>query len=868
LTSEQKEKLRNLLLENSDIFAKHEWDLGKTHLVKGSIDTGDSPPVRMRPYRTPLAYRGEVKRQIEEMLKAGIISPSNSSYASPVLCVPKKDGGTRMCIDYRKVNQQIVNELSWPLPTIDDILGIIGGSTYFSSLDFLKGYMQIPMDDTKDKTAFITTEGLYHSNVLPFGLNISPAIFQKCMSFLLNGHKNALAYLDDIIIFSQNFSDHLKHLQEVFDRIRSANMKLKLSKCDFMRDKMVYLGHVVSKEGIMPDPDKVKVIKDLAPPANVRSVRSFLGMASFYRRYIRNFAAIAKPLTELTKKNAEFSWNEEKQSSFEALKQCLISAPILKLPEIGKSFALYTDSSDHTVGAVLCQFEDGTPKPIHYLSHKLSRTQQHWPVIEKEAFAIVYALEKFRVYLEGSGKFPIFSDHKPLSFIESTECKNAKLQRWATKISSFGGQIQYIKGKDNVKADFLSRIESEDLPADCNLVNTDRVVDYDSDGEEINRIPIWSPVLPQGTNLVKEQAEDRKLASIMADLRTKGEKSKFRSTYVVIDKVLYHIDRDENTRVVLPDSLKQAVIRETHEGFMGAHLARDKTMEKISSRYFWKGMTKEVYGYIEACVACKKQNIRSMTTPIQETKRAEYPFQHICVDTAGYYRISESGNRYCFTVSDQYSGWVECFALPDKSARSIASVLVDEIFRRFSWPRRITSDNGLEMCNEVISELTKLGHCHHIRTMPYHPQANGRAERAHRTMVSCLAKIEDKKDWDLYLPSFCAAYNSSVSANSKFSPFYLVFHRDPTMPLDTLLHPRETYYGDDFLPQALERLHVAQYWVRKRLKQQADKNKHYLDQQRHAKHVEFQAGDPVYLRNHQRSDLMISGYPTLGFCVI
>ena len=862
LNEEQRTKLRELLEANSDVFAKHEWDLGQTKLVTGSIDTGDSPPARMRPYRTPLAYRGEVRRQVNDMLKAGLISPSNSNYAAPVVCVPKRDGGVRLTFDYRKLNQSI-KEFSWPMPTIDDILGTIGGSKYFSSLDFLKSYMQIPMDSTKDKTAFITSEGLYHSNVLPFGLNISPAIFQKCMSFLLNGHQNAIAYLDDIIVHSRSFGDHLIHLQEIFDRIRNANLKLKLSKCDFVKEELLYLGHYVSAKGIRPDPEKVKVIQDLSPPSNVKMIRSFIGMASFYRRYIPNFSKLSQPLTELTRKNVTFSWNEERQRSFDALKEALTEAPILKLPEMGKPFALYTDSSDYAIGAVLCQFEDGVPKPVHYLSHQLSKTQRKWPILEKECYSIVYALEKFRVYLEGSGKFPIYSDHKPLSFIESADNKNAKLQRWATKISSFGGQIVYIKGKDNVKADFLSRLEERDIPipsADIdiddsiNVINTDRLTNADSDDDVPNIRPTRSNDLPQEVDITKEQDGDRKLAHIKSSLASKGRNSKFAKTFVVLDHVLYHVDRDENLRLVVPTNLRVPLIKDTHEGFMGAHLARDKTWEKLYSKYFWKGMTRDIYDQVDACMPCKKQNTRATTVPLQEVKRPDYPFQHIAVDTAGYYRVSEQGNRYCFTVSDLYSGWIECFAIPDKSAASIAKILVEEIFRRFSWPRYLTSDNGSEFCNEILASLTKLGNVHHIKPSPYHPQANGRAERAHRTMVSCLSKIEDKCDWDLYLPSFCAAYNTSVSSSSKYSPFYLVFHRDPLMPLDTIIRPREIYYGDDFLPQALERMHVAQYWVKRRLEDQASRNKAYLDDKRHAQHVEFKPGDPVYVRNHQKTD--------------
>ena len=871
LTDEQFWQLQNLLTENHDVFAKHSWDLGKTNLITGHIDTGNHPPVRMKPYRTPIAYREEVSKQIDSMLKAGIISPSNSSYAAPLLCVPKKDGSIRICYDYRKLNAT-VSDFYWPLPQVDDILASIGNSKYFSCLDFLKGYLQIPLDETKHKSSFICHKGSYMSEVLPFGLSTSPSIFQQCMSKLLNGHQNAIAYLDDIICHSSSFSDHVLHLSDIFCRIRKANMKLRFSKCEFLKDEVLYLGHVVSAKGIRPDPEKVKVIRDLSPPKTVKMVRSFIGMASFYRRYIKDFAKLAQPLTELTRKNVHFSWTEQRQKSWEALKVALSTAPILKLPELGKPFALFTDSSDFAIGGVLCQLEDDVYKPVYYLSHQLSKSQKKWAILEKEAYSIIFCIERFRFLLEGSGKFDIFCDHKPLSFKDSAENKNAKLQRWAAKISSFGGQIRYIQGNKNVKADFLSRLDPEDIPksATCDkiakeldedcvcVINTDQLPnnadDAWTDTGEDDDPAIRKPCIPHNLDIEAEQIKDQKLSAIRNHLITHGTKSKFHKQYVLRDNVLFFVDRDENLRLEIPKNLVNQLIKETHEGFMGAHLARDKTWETLHLRYHWKGMTSDVYDFIQGCVKCKQQNAQGNSVPLQDVDRPNYPFQHIAIDTAGYYLTSERGNRYCLTVSDLFSGWVECFALPDKSASSIARTLVEEIFRRFSWPRKITSDNGSEFCNEILAQLTKLGHVHHIKSTPYNPRSNGRAERAHRTMVSCLAKVDKKADWDLYLPSFCAAYNTSVAANTKYSPFYLVFHRDPQLPLDTLLKPREIYYGDEYLPQALERMHVAQHHVKERLEKQFNRNKTYQDSKRNAKHIEFQPGDPVYIRNHARKD--------------
>ena len=267
---------------------------------------------------------------------------------------------------------------------------------------------------------------MFQPETLTFGVSTAPSIFQECMSRLLNGaYDYSCGYLDDIIVFSKTFSDHLHHLQDIFNRIRKANFKLKKSKCEFVRKEILYLGHNISKSGIRPDPEKVKVLEHLKPPTSIKETRSFIGMTSYYRRFIPEYAKIAKPLTELTRKHAKFEWNSVRQASFEKLRQALKDPPILKIPEIGKPFQLFTDASENTIGALLTQIEDDTYKPVYYLSHQLSKTHQKWPIIEKECYAIVFAIQKFQTYLVGLPEVQIFTDHNPLKFIDSANNKNA-----------------------------------------------------------------------------------------------------------------------------------------------------------------------------------------------------------------------------------------------------------------------------------------------------------------------------------------------------------------------------------------------------------------------------------------------------------
>lgn len=461
-----KEKVMQLLRNNEHIFAATDLDLGTTNISDFEINTEGKPPIRLKPYRCPWSQKKILEEHIQSMLDAGVIVPSTSPYSFPALLVPKPECRTqpgvqkfRFCVDYRRLNQQ-TKKNNYPLPNISDLMDSLNGSKVFSSLDLRSGYWQVKLKDSdREKSAFITHCGLYEFVKMPFGLCNAPAAFAQIMQTALGDalFKHALCYLDDIIVHSKDIESHLIHLQDVFNRLEKAGLKLKASKCQFLCDELAFLGHIVSAKGVHVSPEKVAAIARLPPCDSAKSVRGFLGMAGYYRKFIPNMAEIARPLTQLTKKNSKFNWTEECQRAFDTLKQKLTSAPVLAFPSNKLPFVVYTDSSAFAVGSILAQTdENGDERVIQYASQQLNDTQSRWSASEREAYAIIVALNRFRQYLLGN-RFTLYSDHMPLRSLFTADMKNARIQRWAVILSEYDMDIKYKKGS-TMKADFLSRI--------------------------------------------------------------------------------------------------------------------------------------------------------------------------------------------------------------------------------------------------------------------------------------------------------------------------------------------------------------------------------------------------------------------------
>lgn len=458
LTMSQSQQLARLLHEYADVFVGPDGKLGTTGLVKHSINTGDNPPIRQPLRRLPLSQRQIEDEQVDNMLEKGIIEPSTSPWASPVVLVKKKDGSTRFCIDYRKLNTATVKD-AYPLPRIDDTLDALTGSQWFCTLDLVSGYWQVQMEEKdREKTAFATRKGLFQFTVMPFGLCNAPSTFERLMELALQGlqWQRCLIYLDDVIVFGPSFQSTLDNLRAVFKCLLDANLRLKPSKCSLFQKEVIFLGHKVSRDGISCDPDKIKAIEEWGVPANVRDVRSFLGIASYYRKFIQGFSTIASPITALTKKGAKFVWDDKCQQAFQILKEKLVSAPILVYPQQEGRFILDTDASNDGLGAVLSQLQEGREHVVAYASKTLSGSQKNYCTTYKELLAVRLFVEKFKHYLFGH-PFTVRTDHASLTWLKNFDNPDTMVMRWIAFLDTFDIKWEHRAGKHHSNADGLSR---------------------------------------------------------------------------------------------------------------------------------------------------------------------------------------------------------------------------------------------------------------------------------------------------------------------------------------------------------------------------------------------------------------------------
>ena len=475
LDVEQSRQVRHLLNEFSDVFVSSDKDIGRTGIIKHEIETGNARPIKHKPRRLPLQKSEEADKQIKEMLEKDLIEPSCSPWSAPITLVKKKDDSYRFCIDYRSLNNVTVKD-AYPLPRIDDSLDTLRGSEWFSTMDLASGFWQVEMKTSdKPKTAFATKQGLFQFKVMPFGLCNSSSTFERLMETVLRGlqWQICLIYMDDIIVFGTDFNEELHRLKSVFSRLRDAGLKLKPKKCKFFQKSVPFLGHIVSNKGVATDPEKINSVKNWPIPTSVTEVRSFLGLASYYRRFIKGFAGIASPLHKLTEKGHTFLWDDKCNDAFAILKDRLISSPILAYPNESGRFILDTDACDISIGAVLSQEQGDELKVIAYASKSLSKSEKNYCVTRKELLAVVTYCKYFQHYLYGQ-KFLVRSDHGALKWLFRFKDPQGQTARWLEVLGTYNFDIEHRPGRQHGNADAVSRIP-------CRQCGFDGSHQYESD---------------------------------------------------------------------------------------------------------------------------------------------------------------------------------------------------------------------------------------------------------------------------------------------------------------------------------------------------------------------------------------------------
>lgn len=862
----EKEQLFALFLEYRDLFAKSPDDFGRTGKIKHTIHTEGCQPIRQSTRRISPAKKEEAAKLLKEMLDRNVIRPSSSPWASPVVLVQKKDGSTRFCIDYRRLNT-ITRKDAYPLPRVDDTLDTLSGSKWFSTLDLISGYWQVEMSSSdKEKTAFCTHEGLFEFQVMPFGLCNAPATFQRLMDMVLAGiqWKNCLVYLDDIIVIGRTFEEHLSNLREVFERLKGAGLRLKPSKCNFCSPQVEFLGHIVSRDGVHTDPRKTAKVAKWPTPNSKKEVQQFLGLANYYRRFVQDFSTIAKPLHRLTEKTVKFEWTAECQSSFQDLRHRLVTAPILAFPDHSRVFILDTDASATGIGAVLSQQqEDGTERVIAYASKVLTRPERQYCVTRRELLAVVIFIHQFRPYLLGK-QFLLRTDHGSLTWLSNFKDPEGQLARWLERLQEYDFKISHRPGRKHQNADALSRRPCTQCGRES---HEDPVCVVTDGGSTASNLVEKSPEelrqkqLSDGPIQLFLLARERDEKPNIDEVRRRGPSAQrlnhLWNKLVVKHGVLwrqYEDVRGTSTwlQLVVPHCLQEEILHDLHGGVMGGHLGAEKSLAKLKERFYWPGMQLDVTNWCRTCSACatRKTAPQRNCAPLQ-TIKAGYPMQVVAVDIMGPLPESKSGNNYVLVAGDYFTKWIEVYALPNQEAATVARKLTDEMFCRFSPPEQLHSDQGRQFESKLLEEICKLLQIRKTRTTPYHPQCDGLVERFNRTLLNMLATTTKGHpfDWEDQLPKVCMAYNSSVHSSTGYTPFFLMFGRQARMPVDIMYGTGEHNQLpiSDYALQLKKGLEEAYHTVREKLATSHEHRKKYYDKGTHGR--PFQDGELVWLHS-------------------
>ena len=789
--------------------------------------TQTTPPTPRPVYRMSPAELDELKKQMDELVASGFIRPSKSPFGAPVLFVKKKDGSMRMCVDYRDLNRITIKN-RYPLPRVEELFDRLRGAKYFSKIDLRSGYHQVRIHpDDIHKTAFRTRYGHYEFLVLPFGLTNAPATFMHLMQSIFGAHLDdfVIVFLDDILIFSKTLAEHKKHVRRVLELLRANKLYAKKSKCEFFKSSISFLGHVVGEKGVSMEKEKVKAIVDWPTLTNVAAVRSFLGLAGYYRRFVKDFSKIASPLTDLLRTDAKFEWMDKQQLAFDRLKEAVSTGPVLIIPDESLPYVVTTDASGFAVGATLSQDQGNGLQPIAFLSHKMNEHERNYPVHEQELLAIIIALKEWRHYLHGR-PFRVITDHQSIRYLSTQPHLSPRQVRWSEFLQQFEFEVEYRQGKTNVVADALSRR-----------------ADLKTSGEEIE-INAVVEVVAKPSDALKQRvkdayANDAACSDILSNPRAHHNHFRVQDGLIFCKEQLYVPSNAE---------IKAQLLQETHDAPMGGHGGITKTLELLSRTYYWPKMYEDVKEYVKSCLACQS-NKASNQLPAGLAQSIPHPprrWDQVSMDLITQLPRTRSGMDAIFVVVDKYSKMIHCVPTTTTvTAPELAKLFFHEVVRHHGVPSSIISDRDPRFTSSFWEQLWKQLGTKLAMSTAYHPQTDGQTERANRTIEEMLRAYvnQTQNDWDQHLVAIEFAYNNGKQASTGFSPFYLNYGQHPSLPL-AMVNPSTTNVNataEQMLEQLFADLSVAEKNVAKAQEQQ----QHHSNQ--HRRDVEYNEGDKVLL---------------------
>ena len=797
---------------------------GFVHQVRTKPDVN---PVQQKLRRLPFAVRDKVSQELKRLEAADIIEKIDSSeWVSPMVVAYKRSGDVRLCVDLREVNKAILID-KYPLPHIQELIAELRGSTVFSTLDLTSAYHQLLLhEDSRDLTAFITQDGLFRFKRVCFGLASAPSAFQKLMSSSLAGLPGVQCYLDDVVIYGRTLEEHDKHLTAVLQRLQDIGLTLNLQKCQFRVTSIRFLGHMISTEGLHPDPSRVDDILETAAPTDLATLRSFLGLSSYYARFIHDYATVTEPLRALTRKNTAFEWSPAAQKAFDHVKHEIAHATALHLFDPELPTIVETDASAYGLGAVLLQVKDGQEFPVAFASKTLCDAERNYSVGEKEALACVWACEKWFTYVWGR-RFTLRTDHQSLCTLLATRGTNRqsmRIARWSARLMRFNFAVEYCRGSQNYTADALSRLPvREQVPVqDC---------DEEIVIQSVNAL-FASSVISKA-DLQRATAEDSTLTTIMTYVASGWPSKnaipasvqpfyKLRDELSVVDGCLMR-----GERCVIPAQLHNKLISAAH----AAHQGIVRTKQRLRELFWWPAMDKAVEEAIATCDLCQTSDKvgKTRNTPLQPVPLPPGPWKKLGIDITGPFESTREC-KYAIVLIDYYSKWVELAFVPEVTSRSVITFL-SQVFAREGLPSEIVSDNGTQFVSAEFEAFLANLQIRHLKSSLYYPRANGEVERWNRVLKQTLqiAKNE-RKPWKDAAIELLMAYRATPHQTTGKSPAELLHGRKMVTPVNIRDVPEAAPDDAD---------------VRARVTIQQEKARKYTDSKRSAAVPKFCVGDTV-----------------------